>query len=78
METIKVQDVAVNDLPWRIEYHAERCTRCGSCVASCSFNAIEVVVQRQSMTVSEQNQPSPVRRQLALAIIKQKKDLAHM
>lgn len=78
METIKVQDVAVNDLPWRVEYHAERCTRCGSCVASCSFNAIEVVVQRQSMTVSEQNQPSPVRRQLALAIIKQKKDLAHM
>lgn len=78
METIKVQDVAVNDLPWRIEYHAERCTRCGSCVASCSFNAIEVVVQRQSMTVSEQNQPSPVRRQLALSIIKQKKDLAHM
>lgn len=78
METIKVQDVAVNDLPWRIEYHAERCTRCGSCVASCSFNAIEVVVQRQSMTVSEQNQPSPVRRQLALAIIKQKKDLARM
>lgn len=78
METIKVQDVAVNDLPWRIEYHAERCTRCGSCVASCSFNAIEVAVQRQSMTVSEQNQPSPVRRQLALAIIKQKKDLAHM
>ena len=78
METIKVQDVAVNDLPWRIEYHAERCTRCGSCVASCSFNAIEVVVQRQSMTVSEQNQPSPVRRQLALAIIKQKKDLAYM
>ncbi|MBQ3862745.1 MAG: 4Fe-4S binding protein, partial [Schwartzia sp.] len=41
-------------------------------------NAIEVVVQRQSMTVSEQNQPSPVRRQLALAIIKQKKDLAYM
>lgn len=78
METIKVQDVAVNDLPWRIEYHAERCTRCGSCVASCSFNAIEVVVQRQSMTVSEQNQPSPVRRQLALAIIKQKKELAYM
>ena len=78
METIEVQDVAVNDLPWRIEYHAERCTRCGSCVASCSFNAIEVVVQRQSMTVSEQNQPTPVRRQLALAIIKQKKDLAHM
>ena len=78
METIKVQDVAVNDLPWRIEYHAERCTRCGSCVASCSFNAIEVVVQRQSMTVSEQNQPAPVRRQLALAIVKQKKDLAHM
>ncbi|MBQ4152585.1 MAG: 4Fe-4S dicluster domain-containing protein [Schwartzia sp.] len=78
METIKVQDVAVNDLPWRIEYHAERCTRCGSCVASCSFNAIEVAVQRQSMTVSEQNQPSPVRRQLALAIIKQKKDLAYM
>ena len=42
MEAVKVQDLAVNDLPWQIEYNAERCTMCGSCVASCTFRAIKV------------------------------------
>ena len=37
MEAVKVQDLAVNDLPWKIEYNAERCTMCGSCVVSCTL-----------------------------------------
>ena len=53
MEAVKTQDIGVNDLPWKIEYHAERCTMCGSCVAGCSFKAIKVEVQKQSLTVSE-------------------------
>ena len=57
MEAVKVQDVAVDDLPWTIEYHSERCTLCGSCLASCTFGAIKPVVRRQSVTVSEGNQP---------------------
>ena len=71
MEAVRVQDLAVNDLPWTIEYHAERCTLCGSCLASCTFGAIKPVVQRQSVTVSEGNQPKPAHRQIAMTIIKQ-------
>ena len=71
METVKVQDVAVDDLPWTIEYHSERCTLCGSCLASCTFGAIKPVVRRQSVTVSEGNQPKPAHRQIARTIIEQ-------
>ena len=75
MEAVKVQDLAVNDLPWKIEYNAERCTMCGSCVASCTFRAIKVEVQRKSVTVSEANQPEPIHRQLAIPVIKQVADI---
>lgn len=51
MEAVKTQDVGVNDLPWKIEYNADRCTMCGSCVAGCTFKAIEVKVQAQSITI---------------------------
>ena len=59
MEAVKTQDVGVNDLPWIIEYHPDRCTMCGSCVASCSFKAIKVAVRGQSLTVSEKPVPEP-------------------
>ena len=75
METIKTQDIGINDLPWKIEYNAERCTLCGSCVAVCSFKAIEVKVQAQSITVSEDSQPNPVHKHIARPIIVQKKSL---
>ena len=75
MEAIKVQDIAVNDLPWRIEYDASRCTRCGSCVAGCTFHAIEFGVRRQSMTVSKENTPMPEHTQVAVTVVKQSSDL---
>ena len=75
MEAMRVQDLAVNDLPWKIEYNAERCTMCGSCVASCTFRAIKVEVQRKSITLSEANQPEPIHRQLAIPVIKQIADI---
>ena len=71
MEAVKTQDIGVNDLPWKIEYHAERCTMCGSCVAGCSFKAIKVEVQKQSLTVSEGSQPEPKHTHIARPIIKQ-------
>ena len=71
MEAVKTQDVGVNDLPWKIEYHAERCTMCGSCVASCTFKAIKVEVQKKSMTHSEGKVPTPIHTHFALPIIKQ-------
>ena len=71
METIKTQDVAVNDLPWKIDYNAERCTMCGSCVASCTFKAIKVEIQRKSITLSTADLPEPIHQQCAIPVIKQ-------
>lgn len=71
METVKTQDISANDLPWKIEYHAERCTMCGSCVASCTFKAIKVEVQKKSMTHSEGSLPTPVHTHIAIPVIKQ-------
>ena len=71
MQAVRTQDVSVNDLTWKIEYHAERCTMCGSCVAGCSFKAIKVEVQSQSLTVSEAGVPTPKHSFVARPIIKQ-------
>ncbi len=59
METVKIQDLTPNDLPWKIRYDAERCTLCGSCVAACSFRAIEPKVERRRMVFSEPRLPEP-------------------
>ncbi len=71
MEAVKTQDIGVNDLNWIIEYKPERCTMCGSCVASCSFGAIKAAVRRQDITVSEENTPAPVHKHSARPVIKQ-------
>ena len=71
MEAVKTQDVGVNDLPWIIEYHPERCTMCGSCVASCSFKSIKVAVRGQSLTVSEKPVPEPKKVHQVRPVIKQ-------
>ena len=42
METVKINDLACNDLPWKVIYDTKRCTLCGSCVAACTFGAIEM------------------------------------
>jgi glutamate synthase (NADPH/NADH) large chain len=77
METVKSQDITCNDLPWKIEYRPERCTMCGSCVAACTFNAIEAVMERRSVTVSTGHQPEPMQRHLATPVIRQKRTLAN-
>lgn len=77
MEAVKIQDITVNDLPWKIEYSPERCTMCGSCVASCSFNAIEAAMERRNVTVSTGHQPSPTERHMAVPVIRQRKVLAN-
>ncbi len=77
METVKTQDVAVNDLNWKIEYDFDSCTMCGSCVASCTFGAIKAGVSRRSITISESSQPKPVHKHRALPVIKQVGDIAH-
>ncbi len=72
MEAIRTQDVSVNDLPWKIQYTNSRCTMCGSCVAACSFNAIEAAMERRSVTISTGHQPEPSQRHRAVPVIKQR------
>ena len=72
METVKTQDVTVNDLNWKIDYDPDRCTMCGSCVAACTFNAIEVVVERQAKTVSQGKFPQPIQTHVAKPVIKKR------
>lgn len=71
MQAMKTQDVGVNDLPWILEYKPDRCTMCGSCVAACSFGAIEVGVERHALTVSDDRQPAPKKTFEARPVIRQ-------
>ena len=66
MEAMSTQDVTFNDLNWKIEYDPEKCTMCGSCVAACTFDAIEVTVERRDRTVSREGCPTPVQEHLSL------------
>lgn len=77
METVKTQDISVNDLSWKIAYNPERCTMCGSCVAACTFNAIEANMERRSITVSTAQLPEPTQRHIATPIIKQKSSITN-
>jgi len=77
MEAVKTQDITVNDLNWKIDYQPNRCTMCGSCVAACSFNAIEAAMERRSITVSTGHQPEPTQRHMAAPVIRQKTTIAN-
>ena len=47
MEAVRMaQDVSASDLDWKIAYDMQRCTLCGSCLAACTFGAIEAGVLR--------------------------------
>ena len=77
METVNAQDITVSDQDFIIRYHPELCTLCGSCVATCTFNAIYVAPQAHNVTISEANEPRPIRKRKTQPIIRQKDDLAH-
>lgn len=78
METVKTQDITRNDLTWKIDYVPERCTMCGSCVAACTFNAIEATMERRSITVSTGEYPQPTQKHIATPVIKQKSSLTNI
>ena len=71
MEAVKIQQITPNDLPWKIIYSASRCTLCGSCVAACSFKAIECKIEKRRMIFSEGDLPDPKARFSAVPVIKQ-------
>lgn len=75
MESVKTQDVSVNDLCWKIDYLPDLCTRCGSCVAACTFAAIEPSrvrrhIQSHKTLDSAQEYAVPL-------VIKQKTSISH-
>ena len=71
METMRVNHLTANDLPWKVLYDAGRCTMCGSCVATCSFRAIKPKVERRRMVFSEGDLPEPKARFSAVPVIRQ-------
>lgn len=77
METVKTQDPGLNDLRWKIEYQPERCTLCGSCVAACTFGAIEVGMRRQRSVTTHEAFPTPVEHYEARPVIRQKARLSN-
>ncbi|HBT82216.1 MAG TPA: glutamate synthase, partial [Desulfuromonas sp.] len=77
MEAVKVQDITPGDLPWKIRYDASRCTLCGSCVAACSFRAINAKVEKRRMVFSEGDFPEPQQRFSAVPVIRQVHSLKH-
>ncbi|MCR4666976.1 MAG: 4Fe-4S binding protein [Desulfovibrio sp.] len=75
METVTIHDITVNDLDWTIAYQPELCTLCGSCVAACTFNAIEVTAQARTTTFSETAFPKPQKKRQTRPVIRQKASL---
>lgn len=77
METVRTQDISVNDLNWKIEYDMNRCTMCGSCLATCTFQAIKADVLRLDKITSEGIFPEPKQNHKVVPIIKQVNSLAN-
>ena len=47
MAAVKVNELHLDDLPWLIQYDADKCIQCGKCTAVCSFNAIESKIEKR-------------------------------
>lgn len=71
METMKVNKIAIDDLPWVVEYKSDRCTLCGQCVAACPFHSIEAGVEKRRKVVSEESMPKPKVTFQTIPVIKQ-------
>ena len=72
MEAVRTQDIGRNDLRWKIEYDEASCTLCGSCVAACTFDAIEVSVRRHSLPLSDGPFPTPRQEHRPRPVIRQR------
>ncbi len=57
MATINVNELAIDDLQWIIEYKHERCTLCGKCVAVCPYKSIEADVEKRRKVINEESSP---------------------
>lgn len=78
MQTVKINDITPNDLMWKIDWLPCACKMCGSCVAACTFGAIEVGVEGRGYTYSEGVTPTPGdSEKYSIPVIKQVTDLKH-
>ncbi|MDD5456077.1 MAG: glutamate synthase-related protein [Candidatus Margulisbacteria bacterium] len=68
---IKINDITENDLNWKVEYDNTRCTRCGRCISTCTFHALEMKVERRAYTVSDTKVPAPKRVFSTIPVVKQ-------
>lgn len=69
---VKINEICANDLPWKIEWDPCKCKMCGSCVAACSFGAIEAGVESRRYIHSEGLMPDPQEEErYAIPVIKQ-------
>jgi glutamate synthase (NADPH) large chain len=71
MAAMKINEIAVDDLQWIVDYNSERCTLCGKCVAACPFKAIEAKVEKRRKVVSEDAVPNPKVKFQSVPVIKQ-------
>lgn len=73
---MKINKIAIDDLPWIIDYNSEKCMLCGHCVASCSFGAIKVDVQKRKKVQAISNEEGFLINsdQSAIPVIKQNVD----
>lgn len=71
MEAITSQDICKADLKWNIEHKMERCTMCGSCIATCTIGAIKAGVIRIDKVYSDDITPTPKHVHKTIPVIKQ-------
>lgn len=71
---IKTQEIGITDLPWKIEYDSRKCIRCGACVSSCTFNAIEFISEKRLIETNDVRNPL---KKITVQTIAQKKSLAN-
>ena len=72
-----VRDPHPIDFPWKIKWNSDTCIRCGSCVATCTFGAIQPRLQKQAQSLSVGNLPKPVDVSEVIMGIKQVHDPKH-
>lgn len=78
MQTVKINDITTVDLPWKIEWSEDKCKMCGSCVAACSFGAIEVGVESRGFIRSQGISPDPKPAEsYSIPVIKQVETIKH-
>lgn len=75
MATMNVNELAIDDMQWKIEYDIDRCTLCGKCVAACPFQAIEAGIEKHRKVVSEDSTPNPKISFQAVPVIRQVVDI---